>query len=162
HQIPPGSCIFPNGNVCFSPATPAIDPNRQYVYAYGLDGCVHKYQVGDGTEITSGACTSSGWPELATLKPSTEKGEAMSIATAKNGTSYLYMATASAGDLGDYQGHLTTINLSNGSQHVFNMLCSNQVDVHFVATPGAPDCSQQQAGVWARTAAVYDPDTDKI
>src|SRR5438067_338309 len=32
HQIPPGSCQFPNGNACFSPATPAIDPNRQYVY----------------------------------------------------------------------------------------------------------------------------------
>src|SRR5215475_9967833 len=38
-------------------ASPAIDPGRQYVYSYGTDGKAHKYQVGDGTEITTG-----GWP----------------------------------------------------------------------------------------------------
>ncbi len=28
-------------------ASPALDPNRLYVYSYGLDGNAHKYQVGD-------------------------------------------------------------------------------------------------------------------
>jgi len=37
--------------------SPAIDPSLQYVYAFALDGKIHKYQVGDGAEITSG-----GWP----------------------------------------------------------------------------------------------------
>ncbi len=36
-------------------ASPAIDPNRQYVYSYGVDGNAHKYRVGDGTEITAAA-----------------------------------------------------------------------------------------------------------
>src|SRR5215467_4407763 len=40
-------------------ASPAIDASRQFVYSYGVDGYVHKYQVGDGTEVTTG-----GWPEL--------------------------------------------------------------------------------------------------
>jgi hypothetical protein len=44
-------------------SSPAIDPNRLYVYSYGLDGNVHKHQVGDGTEIITG-----GWPQNATLK----------------------------------------------------------------------------------------------
>ena len=43
--------------------------NRLFVYSYGLEGRVHKYQVGDGTEITT-----DGWPEVATLKPTVEKG----------------------------------------------------------------------------------------
>ena len=72
HQNGPGSCKINNGSsACFTTSSPAIDPNRQYVYSYGLDGYVHKYQVGDGTEITG-----SGWPELATLKGFDEKGSA--------------------------------------------------------------------------------------
>ncbi len=71
--------------VQYTTSSPAVDPNRQYVYSYGLDGNVHKYQVGNGIEITNG-----GWPELATLKPLVEKeSSALSIATAKNGVSYL-------------------------------------------------------------------------
>jgi outer membrane protein assembly factor BamB len=39
-------------------ASPAIDPNLQYVYSYGVDGKAHKYAIGDGTEVTGG-----GWPQ---------------------------------------------------------------------------------------------------
>ena len=42
---------------CFTTSAPAIDPNRQYVYSYGLDGYVHKHQVEDGSEIQG-----AGWP----------------------------------------------------------------------------------------------------
>src|SRR5262249_35422222 len=126
---PAGSCLINNvGSACYTTASPAVDPNLQYVYSYGLDGKVHKYQVADGTEITTG-----GWPELATLKDFDEKGSsALSIATARNGTSYLYVTNAGyPGDAGDYQGHLTAINLVTGAQTFFNSLCSNQA-VHFV------------------------------
>ena len=89
----------------------AVDPNLQYVYAYGLDGNVHKYQVGDGTEITTG-----GWPELSTLKPNWEKGASgLAIASPPGGNNYLYHATNGyVGDVGDYQGHVTTVNLTTG------------------------------------------------
>jgi hypothetical protein len=80
----------------------------------------------------------------------------------KNGTSYLYAASGGyPGDRGDYQGHLTTINLRTGAQTVFNAQCSNQT-VHFVETPGKPDCPYVQTAIWARPGPTYDPATNRI
>jgi hypothetical protein len=146
-----------NAGPNYTTSSPAIDPNGLYVYSYGLDGHVHKYQVGNGHEIIGG-----GWPELATLKPSVEKGSsALSTATARNGANYLYVTNGGyPGDAGDYQGHVTAINLSTGAQHVFNTMCSNQA-VHF--TDSSPDCSGGvQSAIWARPGVIYDPATDKI
>jgi hypothetical protein len=139
-------------------ASPAIDPNRLFVYSYGLDGKVHKYQVGDGTEILGG-----GWPEVTTLKGSVEKATgALTIATARNGSSYLYVVHGGYdGDGGDYQGHVTTINLADGTQNVFNSLCSDQ-PVHFVAGPNTPDCSYRRSAIWAKDGVIYDDVTDRI
>src|SRR3954467_15778783 len=77
-------------------SSPAIDPGRQYVYAYGLDGYVHKYHVANGNEVTSG-----GWPELITLKTGVEKvAGSLTIATS-GATTYLYVVTDGyAGDAG--------------------------------------------------------------
>jgi outer membrane protein assembly factor BamB len=141
----------------YTTSSPAIDPNRQYVYGYGLDGKVHKYQVGDGTEIVTG-----GWPQVATLKPDVEKGSsALAIATAANGSSYLYVASSGyPGDAGDYQGHVTAIDLASGAQVVFNTNCSNQSG-HFVEL-SPPDCAHVQSAVWARPGVVYDALGDRI
>lgn len=164
-QYGPAGCVINNNTSvnqpCYTTSSPAIDPNRQFIYSYGLDGYVHKYSVGSGAEITTG-----GWPELTTLKRYDEKGSsALSIATATNGTSYLYVAHAGyPGDRGNYQGHVTVINLTTGSQMVFNTLCSNH-PVHFVdsrVTPG-PDCyPNTTAAVWARPGVVYDPYHNRI
>jgi hypothetical protein len=154
-----GACGVNGGSTpCYTTSSPAIDPSRAYVYGYGLDGRVHKYAVGDGTEVTTG-----GWPELATNKPGDEKGSTpLAFATAKSGTSYLYAVNGGyIGDNGDYQGHVTAISLTDGSQHVFNAVCSDQ-SVHFVSAPGTPDCASVRSAVWARAAVVYDPDVDKI
>ncbi|MBA3946224.1 MAG: PQQ-binding-like beta-propeller repeat protein [Herpetosiphonaceae bacterium] len=159
-QHPAGSCkVNHREPTCFTTSSPAIDPNHQYIYAYGLDGYVHKHQVTDGTEITSG-----GWPELTTLKPYVEKGSSsLTIATVKNGTQYLYVANSGyPGDAGDYQGHLTTINLRTGTQYVFNANCSNQLNVHFKEPPATPSCNTVQNAIWGRPGVVYDPDTDKL
>ncbi|HVT60200.1 MAG TPA: PQQ-binding-like beta-propeller repeat protein [Thermoanaerobaculia bacterium] len=142
----------------YTTSSPAVDPNHQFVYSYGLEGRVHKYMVADGTEVTTG-----GWPELATLKPTVEKqSSALSLATTNGGTSYLYVSNGGyPGDAGDYQGHVTAINLTTGVQNVFNTMCSDQT-VHFV-TGGSPDCTGGvQSAVWARAGVVYDPDNDKI
>jgi hypothetical protein len=158
-QYGANGCLINLGSrTCYTTSSPAIDPNRRYVYSYGLDGYVHKYQVGDGLEIKGG-----GWPELTTTKPFNEKGSSsLNIATAPDGTSYLYASNSGYyGDRGDYQGHLTTINLANGKQRVFNSLCSNQTE-HFAQRPASPDCANVQSGIWSRPAAVYDPDTHKI
>jgi len=151
----------------------AIDPNRQFVYAYALDGFVHKYQVGDGVEITTG-----GWPELATLKPNWEKGAAgIAISTPPGGVNYLYHAmNGYGGDGGDYQGHVTTVNLSTGAQIVFNAMCSN-LFMHFVdngtprtndcnlgttTSPGPPGRDGQMGGIWGRPGVIYDAQTNRI
>jgi PQQ-like domain len=158
-QYAAGSCRINNGTtICYTTSSPAIDPNRQFVYSYGLDGRVHKYAVGTGTETMT-----AGWPQVATLKGFDEKGSsAISIATAQDGTTYLYMAHGGyPGDAGDYQGHITAINLATGAQRVFNAACSNQT-VHFVTTPGTPDCPSVQTAIWARPGVIYNPDTNKI
>ena len=156
HQYGPGLCMINNGTIpCFTTSSPAIGPSRTYVYSYGLDGRVHKYAVGTGSEITTG-----GWPETVTLKAFDEKeSPALSIASTTDGP-FLYVANGGyPGDNGDYQGHVTTINLSTGAQTVFNTLCSDQT-VHFVEQPGSPDCSEVQSAVWARPGVVYDPHTN--
>ncbi len=157
-----GGCSINNvgGAPCYTTSSPAIDPNRQFVYSYGLDGAVHKFAVGDGTETLT-----SGWPETTTLKGYDEKGSsALSVATARSGVSYLYVSHAGyPGDAGDYQGHVTTVNLNDGSQKVYNSLCSNQA-VHFADSRlgQKPDCPEVQSGVWSRPGVVYDPASDRI
>jgi outer membrane protein assembly factor BamB len=150
------TCTSPSGP-CITESSPAIDPNRAYVYAYGLDGAVHRHDVATGTESMGG-----GWPEVATAKPDIEKGaSALTAATSRGGTSYLYVTNGGDfGDPGDYQGHVTAINLANGAQSVFNGLCSN-LTVHFVES-GSPDCASKNSGIWARAGAVYDSDIDKV
>ena len=134
-------------------ASPAIDPNRQYVYSYGIDGKAHKYQVGDGTEITTG-----GWPQTITLKNNVEKGAGGLTIASSGGVNWLYVVTDGyIGDGGDYQGHITTINLATGAQVVFNTLCSN-LTTHL----GVGDCSTHQSGIWGRGGATYDAATDRV
>lgn len=140
-------------------SSPAIDPNRQFVYAYGVDGKVHKYGIGDGVETTTG-----GWPQIATLKPSVEKGASGLAFAITQGTTYLYAVNNGyVGDAGDYQGHLTTIDLSTNAQTVFNTLCSD-IAIHMILNGqnGVNDCSSRQNGMWGRPGATYDAGTDRV
>lgn len=142
-------------------SSPAVDPNREFVYTYGLDGHVHKVRVYDGSEVLGG-----GWPELVTLKGSVEKGSsALTIATARNGRTYLYATTAAypdPGDDGDYQGHVVAIDLATGAQNIFNAACSDKA-MHFVENGNdRNDCANRQSGIWARNGVVYDPETDRV
>lgn len=158
-QHPPGSCLVNNtGPACFTTGSPAIDPNLQYVYTYSPgDGLVHKHQLATGQEVTGG-----GWPEVTSLKAFDEKGSSsLTIATFGSHT-YLYVTHAGyPGDHGDYQGHVTVIDLATGAQRVWNAVCSDRA-VHFVHSPGSPDCTQVQAGVWARGGVVADTDTGRV
>jgi len=156
-----GSIVWSANTSGTSPteSAPAIDPNRTFVYSYGVDGKVHKYQIDDGTEITDG-----GWPQIATLKPSVEKGASAISFASSGGTTYLYAVNDGyIGDGGDYQGHLTAIDLSNGEQKVFNSLCSD-ITIHMVlnGNAGTTDCSERQSGIWGRPGATYDAATDRI
>ncbi len=157
-QYPAGSCTFGINPVpCYMQSAPAIDPNLQYVYAYGLDGTIHKYQVGTGTEVTGG-----GWPEPTTAKNFEKVSTDLSFGTNSSGTTFLYMGHSGKTDYGDYQGHLTTVNLATGTQHVFNLVCSNMIDIYFLLSPGTPDCPKTKSGLWSRTAGAYSSATGRV
>ncbi len=157
HQNGPGSCISSNGGTCYTTSSPAIDPNRLYVYSYGLDGNVHKYQVGTGTEVTTG-----GWPVATTKKPTTEKGASALATATSQGATYLYVTHGGyPGDAGDYQGHVSVINLATAATNVFNGMCSNQT-VLFLIAPKTPNCPDHASAMWGRPGAVYDAGTDRV
>jgi len=156
---PAGDCRVNSGYFrCYTTAAPAIDPSRKFVYTYGLDGYVHRHRTDDGEEIKG-----EGWPELASLKPYDEKcSSSLGIAVDAAGTSFLYAAHAGyPGDRGDYQGHVTVINLSTGGQQVFNALCSTEVG-HFSPPRSGRSCDARQTGIWSRACAVYDKALDRI
>jgi hypothetical protein len=122
-----------------SNSSPAIDPTRKFIYLNANDGKVHKVNVGDGTEVKSG-----GWPVSV---GGGKSSSAVTIATAKNGHTYLYASN---------QGHgrVTTIDLANASSHVFNLACSQKPDT----TSG---CTVSGANPWARGPA-YDASLDQL
>lgn len=156
NQAFPYSCTSSNGGACYTTSSPVLDPSGAYVYSYALDGKVHRLNPATGADVTGG-----GWPEVATIKPWNEKGSsALSIITDRSGVSRLYVTNGGyPGDAGDYQGHITVINLANGSQTVFNVVCTNQGSVHFADHQGGqagPYCPSVQSAVWARAGVVYD------
>jgi len=159
-QFGPGTCKINNGgSTCYTTSSPAVDPNGSYVYSYGLDGYVHKLAVGDGTEVLTG-----GWPQLATAKGFDEKGSsALGFATTQ-GTTYLYMTHGGyPGDNGDYQGHVTAINLANGTQKVFNAACSSTAQhLQHLGGGGSPICMTKQNAIWARPGVIFDAGTNRL
>ncbi|HEX3125654.1 MAG TPA: PQQ-binding-like beta-propeller repeat protein [Rhodanobacteraceae bacterium] len=162
HQPTPAAGASTGFSFGGTTGSPAIDASRQFVYAYAIDGNVHKYAVGTGAEEkTSGTVTgkTNGWPEQSTVKPQSEKGASgLSIATTVGGAEYLYAVTNGYnGDGGDYQGHVTAINLASYSQHVFNAECSNQI-VHIIGG----GCNATLNGIWGRSGAVYVAAIDRV
>jgi outer membrane protein assembly factor BamB len=132
-------------------ATPVADPSRQWIYASGNDGAIHRYAVATGAEDTS-----APWPLPVTLMNGYEKrSSALNLA---NGMLYVALSGYN-GDFGPYVGHLVTVNLATGASTVFNVLCSDQHQLLASPTvvPNPPaTCSQREAGVWARSGVVVD------
>jgi hypothetical protein len=151
-----GSVVWSNTTSGTQPTTasPAIDTDRQHVYAYGLDGKAHKYRVGDGGEVTGG-----GWPQTISLKTNVEKGAGALTIAGSGSTRYLAVVTDGyIGDGGNYQGHLVSIDLGSGAQRVFNVMCSDQT-VHF---DDVTDCSARRGGIWGRGGATFDAATNRF
>ena len=125
-------------------SSPVADPARAYVYAYGLDGALHRYNPITGKEATGG-----GWPVRITLMTQTEKeGSALNLANGR-----IYVTTGGyIGDAPPYQGHVVTIDQATGAATVFNSLCSN-----LPRLLQASDCSGEDSGIWSRGGAVIDP-----
>lgn len=126
-------------------SVPAYDPATHILYAPGVDGMVHRLDPVTGREVREG-----GFPEQITLAPQTEKNA--SPLHVANG--YLYAQTSGyIGDATPYVGHVIAVRLSDGSKHVFNVLCSSH---HELIEPQT--CGAQRAGMWSRSGVVVDPD----
>lgn len=136
-------------------SSPAIDPNQQFVYSYGVDGMAHKYAIGSGNEVVTG-----GWPEVISLKTDVEKVASGLTIASSGGTNFLVVVTDGyIGDGGNYQGHLVSMRLATGAQTVFNVMCSDR-SIHF--SSGANDCAGVQSGIWGRGGATFDTATDRV
>jgi outer membrane protein assembly factor BamB len=122
-----------------SNSSPAIDPTRKFIYINANDGKVHKVNVGSGAEVKTG-----GWPVSV---GGGKSSSSLTIATAKNGHTYLYASN---------QGHgrVTTIDLGNASKHIFNLACSQHPDT-------LSGCSVSGANPWSRGPA-YDAALDEF
>ncbi len=145
----------PQGNYVAGQGTtssPAIDPSNQFIYSYGLDGAIHKYDVGSGKEETTG-----GFPATVSTRTDVEKGSS----PINVGNGYLYMTMSGYdGDFGPYVGHIVGINLSTGTKTIFNVLCSN---VHSIINGNCQYNPQNSgAGVWGRGGGVIDPLTKNV
>jgi outer membrane protein assembly factor BamB len=127
-------------------STPVADPSYTSIYVPGVDGKIHKLNAATGAEITGG-----GFPATLTTIPNTEKdASALNLA---NG--YLYATTSGYdGDAPYYDGHVIAVNLSTGTETVFNSLCSSDTSL-----PTDSSCSNSDSGIWARGGAVVDPDS---
>lgn len=136
-------------------STPAIDPSGNYIYAYALDGYVHKYNIGTGAQVTG-----NGFPAQVTLLPNdTEKGSA----SLNIGGGYLYMMlSGNDGDYGHYVGHIVAINLSTGAKTVWNAECSNISQLLDANSSDSNYCPDDESGMWGRTGVKIDPVTGNI
>lgn len=136
-------------------STPAVDPSGNYVYAYALDGYIHKYNITNGTEVTG-----TGFPAQVTLLPNDiEKGSA-SINIA-NG--YLYMAlSGNDGDYNHYVGHVVAVNLSTGTKTVWNAECADITQLLTNVSTQPNFCSYKMSGIWARPGVKVDPITGNV
>ena len=121
-------------------SSPAIDPSRNFIYINANDSKVHKVAVDTGAEVKSG-----GWP-VATGPG--KSSSALTIATARNGHTYLYASN---------QGHgrVTGIDLATTSTHIFDLACANLPDTE------TPSCTTRGANPWARGPA-YDAALDEF
>jgi outer membrane protein assembly factor BamB len=135
-------------------ASPAVDPSGKWVYAAGLDGKVHRYNSGTGSETLG-----HGWPVTITLMPDVEKMSA----NPTFGTHYLYVTTSGfIGDQGHYEGHLVTIDLRTGTSHVFNSLCSNVSRLLGPQSGAANYCPERLSGLFGRGQGAVDPVTHAV
>jgi len=136
-------------------STPAIDPSGNYIYAYALDGYIHKYNIANGSEVSG-----TGFPAQVTLLANNiEKGSA----SINIGGGYLYITiSGNDGDYGHYVGHIVAINLATGAKTVWNSECSNITQLEDATSGDANFCSDTESGMWARPGVKIDPVTGNI
>ena len=138
------------GNPQVTTASPVADPDRRYLYAASPNGVIHKLSIATGHQV---------WSQRVTFDPRHEK-----IASALN-ISGPYVVVVTGGYIGDippYDGHVMTIDRSNGRiAHVWNSECSNRHRLILASTCSVTN-TQGDNAVWGRAGAVIEPGSGRI
>ena len=147
--VPSGVNSAP-GNPQVTTASPVADPDRRFVYAASPNGVVHKLSVVAGRQV---------WSRRVTFDPRHEK-----LASALN-VSGRYLVVVTGGYIGDippYDGHVVTINRSNGRvAHVWNSECSNRHRLIQASSCSVTNTNGDNA-IWGRGGAVIEPGSRRI
>ena len=134
------------GSARITNMSPIADPDRTAIYAGAPDGRIVKLAIKTGKVL---------WSRSITRDPTHEK-----LTSSLNVARGLLIATTGGyiGDAPPYQGHVVTLNPSNGRiVHVWNSLCA---DRRAIIQPST--CSSSDSAIWARSGAVVDPATGKL
>src|SRR5579875_1039771 len=134
------------GTAQITTSTPAIDPDRQHIYAAAPDGTIRKLAVGDGHVV---------WTAAITMMPQREK--IASPLKVFNGN-VIAVTGGYIGDAPPYQGHVAILDAQSGNLlHVWNSLCSDRAGLI-----NPPTCPGTRSAIWGRAGAVIDPATGNI
>lgn len=135
----------------YTRSTPIIDQDSEglWVYAYRLDGYVHKYDLATGIETIK-----PPFPAQITLIRDVEQGaSALNIFGG-----YLYMTIGGyCGDCGHYVGHVVAVSLTTNEIKVWNSLCSNKQELLTSDSSQVNYCPDKESGIWSRAGTVLDP-----
>jgi outer membrane protein assembly factor BamB len=143
----PPSADHLQGSAQITTASPLIDPDHEYLYVTSPDGFVHKLKVASGRQIWKTRITDDPTHEKLANNPKLDDGELVVTTDGYDG------------DAPSYQGHVVTINPSDGRiTHVFNTLCSNLL--RLIDPPSS--CHQSDSAIWGRPGSVIEPDTGDI
>jgi hypothetical protein len=142
---PPGFSSWV-GTAQITNSTPAVDPDRQHIYAAAPDGTVQKLAIADGHVV---------WTTPITLLPSREK---IASPIKEFGGRIIAVTGGYVGDQPPYQGHVAVLDAQTGTlQHVWNSLCSDRAGL---IQPGS--CQSTRSAIWGRAGAIIDPTTGNI
>jgi outer membrane protein assembly factor BamB len=134
------------GSAQITTMTPLADPSRTAIYAGEPDGHIVKLAVATGKLL---------WSTSITRDPTHEK-----LAGSLSYSRGLVLAATDGyiGDAPPYQGHVVTLQPSNGRVvTVWNSLCSSRRTIFQPST-----CPQSDSAIWGRSAPVVDPATGDI
>jgi outer membrane protein assembly factor BamB len=138
------------GNSQVTTASPAADPDREFVYSASPNGVIHKLSLATGREV---------WSRRITFDPVHEK---IASSLHISGSWVVAVTGGYIGDIPPYDGHVVTIDRAGGRiVHVWNSECSNRHLLIRASSCGVTNTRGDNA-IWGRAGAIIEPGSGRI
>ncbi|MFZ1994804.1 MAG: PQQ-binding-like beta-propeller repeat protein, partial [Solirubrobacteraceae bacterium] len=138
------------GNQQVTTASPAADPDRQFVYSASPDGVIHKLSLATGHQV---------WSRRITLDPAHEK---LASSLHVSGSWIVAVTGGYIGDIPPYDGHVVTIDRASGRiVHVWNSECSDRHSLIRASSCGVTN-TRGDSAIWGRAGAIIEPGSGRI